>query len=130
MAAPAGAAALGAIRVSPPDARTSLSQQKPATVYKPGNGVMQPTLVKHAHPNYPRKAKDRKIQGVVWLSAVVLENGKVQDVTVTKSLDREFGLDDEAVKSVKKWRFKPGTMEGKPVAVEIEVEMSFTLSDR
>ena len=59
----------------------------------------------------------KKIQGSVWLEAVVTTKGDVGDVKVTRSLDAEYGLDQEAVGAAKQWKFKPGTREGKPVAV-------------
>jgi TonB family protein len=46
---------------------------------------------------------------------------------VTTSLDDKYGLDEQAVTARKKWRFQPGTKDGKPVAVEVTVEMSFKL---
>jgi TonB family protein len=61
------------------------------------------------------------------MAAVVLETGEIGDVRITQSLDNEYGLDDEAVKALKQWLFKPGTKDNKPVAVEIAVEMSFAL---
>ena len=96
-------------------------------VYKPGDGVTLPRLVRETKPNYPQAAKDAKIQGVVTVSAVVLQDGHVGEVTVTRSLDTNYGLDEEAVKCVKKWLFAPGTKDGKPVAVQIEIEIAFTL---
>jgi len=42
-------------------------------------------------------------------------------------LDTQHGLDDEAVKALKQWRFSPGTKDGKPVPVVVELEMTFTL---
>ena len=101
--------------------------QPPATVYKPGNGVTQPRLVKEVKPNYTREAMQAKIQGIVRMTAVVLVDGTVGDVEVTQSLDSEHGLDDEAVRSLKQWLFEPGQKGGEAVAVEIEVEMSFKL---
>jgi TonB family protein len=95
--------------------------------YRPGNGVTQPTLLREVKPNYTADAMRAKIQGVVWLEAVVLENGSVGQVRVTRSLDPTFGLDQEAERTVKKWVFKPGTRLGQPVPVLIEIEMSFTL---
>jgi len=44
---------------------------------------------------------------------------------VTTSLDA--GLDQEAIKAVKQWRFEPGTKDGKPVPVLMTIEMTFTL---
>jgi protein TonB len=86
-----------------------------------------PVLLREIKPQYTEEARRAKIEGMVEMSAVVLEDGTVGDVTVTKSLDQQYGLDDEAVKAMKKWRFKPGTKDGKPVAVTITVEMSFSL---
>jgi len=95
--------------------------------YRPGNGVTQPQLVREVKPNYTADAMRAKIQGVVWLEAVVMENGSVGQVRVTRSLDPTFGLDQEAERTVKKWLFRPGTRLGQPVPVVIEIEMSFTL---
>jgi periplasmic protein TonB len=95
--------------------------------YRPGNGVTQPKLLREFKPNYTADAMRAKIQGVVWLEAVVMENGSVGQVRVTRSLDPTFGLDQEAERTVKKWVFAPGTRLGQPVPVLIEIEMSFTL---
>ena len=46
---------------------------------------------------------------------------------VTQSLDTQFGLDAQAVKAAKQWLFKPGMKAGKPVAVQISIELTFTL---
>jgi protein TonB len=86
-----------------------------------------PVLVKDVKPQYTREAREARIQGNVMLDAVVLKDGTVGDVTVTKSLDKEHGLDDQAVTAMKQWQFKPGTKDGKPADVRISVEMSFTL---
>ena len=103
-------------------------QQKDAEKpQRKGPGVTMPVLVTEAKPNYTPQAMKAKIQGSVWLEAVVLADGTVGDVKVTKSLDSKYGLDDEAVKSMKKWRFKPGLKDKKPVPVVIEAEMSFKL---
>ena len=86
-----------------------------------------PTLVNEVKPNYTRDALQAKIQGVVELECVVLVDGTVGDVRVVGSLDKTYGLDEQAVEAAKKWRFKPGTKDGKPVPVLIHLEMSFAL---
>jgi protein TonB len=63
----------------------------------------------------------------VLLNAVVLKDGSVGDVQVDRSLDRDSGLDQAAVDAMKQWVFKPGTKDGKPVAVRIHVELTFSL---
>jgi protein TonB len=86
-----------------------------------------PVLVKDVKPQYTQEAREARIQGNVLLDAVVLKDGTVGEVTVTKSLDKEHGLDDQAVKALKQWQFKPGTKDGKPADVRVSLEMSFTL---
>jgi protein TonB len=96
-------------------------------VYQPGNGVTSPRLIKEVKPNYTGDAMRAKIQGVVTMAAVVMPDGSVGSVQITRSLDPTFGLDQEAIKTVKQWRFAPGTKLGQPVPVLVEIEMTFTL---
>jgi protein TonB len=67
------------------------------------------------------------IEGSVQLAAVVGDDGKVGDVQVTRSLDTVYGLDEAAVECVKRWLFRPGTKDGKPVPVQVDIEITFTL---
>jgi protein TonB len=80
-------------------------------------------------PIYPREAMRKGIQGRVVMDVVVQDDGTVGDVKVTQSLDTVYGLDAEAVKAAKQWLFKPGTKNGKPVPVKVELEMTFTLRE-
>ena len=68
-----------------------------------------------------------KVQGTVWVEAVVLPDGTVGQAKVVRSLDSTFGLDEEALKAAKQWRFAPGTRFGQPVAVLVTIELTFTL---
>jgi TonB family protein len=94
-------------------------------VYEPGNGVSAPILVKEVKPQYTADAMRAKIEGVVKVRCVVETDGSTGDVEVTQPLDP--GLDQEAVKAVRQWRFKPGTKDGKPVRVRVTLELTFTL---
>ena len=96
-------------------------------IYQPGNGVTLPVVVKEVKPDYTDEAKAERIQGEVWLKTIVNADGDVGDVQVSRSLDKEFGLDNEAVKAAKQWKFKPGTKDGKPVAVQVTIQLTFTL---
>ena len=55
-----------------------------------------------------------------------MPNGKVGEAAVIRSLDKVFGLDQEALKAARKWRFAPGRARGKPVPVRVAIEMTFT----
>jgi TonB family protein len=95
--------------------------------YRPGNGVQLPQPIKEVKPQYTADAMRAKVQGTVLLECVVLPNGDVGSVEVVRSLDSTFGLDQEAIKAAKQWRFKPGTRFGEPVAVLVTIELTFTL---
>jgi len=96
-------------------------------VYRPGNGVESPRLLRSVRPNYTAEAMRAKVQGVVRLEGVVLPDGSVSDLKVTRSLDPVFGLDQEAIKAARQFRFVPGTRFGEPVAVLVSFEIEFTL---
>ena len=107
--------------------------------YQEGNGITSPELIHDVKPNYTGDAMRAKIQGTVDLEAVVMPDGTVQPTTlkVTRSLDPTFGLDQEAKKAVRQWRFRPGicnrqegcggTPRGQAVPVMVVVELTFTL---
>jgi periplasmic protein TonB len=96
-------------------------------VYRPGSGVLNPRILREVKPQYTADAMRAKVQGTVLLECVVLPDGTVGRVDVVKSLDPTFGLDQEAVKAAKQWRFQPGTRFGEPVAVLVTIELTFTL---
>lgn len=95
--------------------------------FKPGNGVNLPQPLKEVKPQYTADAMRAKVQGTVLLECVVLPDGSVGNVEVVRSLDSTFGLDQEAIKAAKQWRFRPGTRFGEPVAVLVTIELTFTL---
>lgn len=96
-------------------------------IYREGNGVTSPRVIKEVKPSYTGEAMRARIQGLVTMEAVVMPDGSVGNVQITKSLDSNFGLDKEAIKTVKQWRFEPGRRLGQPVPVLIVIEMTFTL---
>jgi protein TonB len=106
---------------------TLAAQNPPPQVYTPGDGITLPVPVMQVRPEYTQEAKDAGIQGTVMLDCVVLSDGTMGDVTVSRSLDSKLGLDQEAIKAAKQWTFKPGTKDGMPVAVRVAMEMMFTL---
>jgi protein TonB len=96
-------------------------------LFHPGGSVTAPRLIESARPDYTAEAMRAKLQGRVMLEAVVQPDGTVGEVRVKRSLDRKLGLDDSAVKVVKKFRFTPGTKDGVAVPVLLSFEIEFTL---
>jgi TonB family protein len=134
------AKALAAIALGPPDARDKVEASpvmravRPAVVgqerqvYRSGDaGVTLPEVVKQVRPEYTPAALQARIQGRVVLEAVVEPDGSVGNVRVLESLDQQYGLDAEAVSAARQSEFKPGRLEGKPVAVAISLEFRFAL---
>ena len=95
--------------------------------YRPGSGITLPSVLREVKPAYTADAMRAKVQGSVWLECIVMPDGSVGDVKVTRSLDPIFGLDQEAIKAAKLWRFRPGMRQGEPVPVIITIELTFTL---
>lgn len=96
-------------------------------VFRPGNDVAPPRVLREIRPEYTSEAMRARIQGTVWLDVVVLPDGTVGDVTVSKSLDNVFGLDSQAVAAARQWLFLPGMRLGEPVAVLVTLELFFNL---
>ena len=96
-------------------------------VYRPGNGVTLPVVLREKKPQYTSDAMRAKVQGTVLLECVVKPDGSVGDVKVVRSLDSTFGLDLEAMKAARDWRFRPGMRQAEPVAVLVTIELTFTL---
>ena len=107
-------------------AGSAAAQSASQPVHKVGEqGVKAPVLIKEVKPGYTKDAMERGVQGTVEVDAVILTDGTVGEVTVKRSLDPD--LDEEAVKATKQWRFKPGTKDGDPVAVQVSIELTFAL---
>jgi TonB family protein len=95
--------------------------------YRPGNGVTTPEVIREKTPEYSSEAMRAKVQGIVEVEAIVLPDGTVGPVNIIRSLDSRFGLDQKAVEAVRQWRFRPGMRLGQPVAVIVNIELTFTL---
>ena len=96
-------------------------------VVQPGKGVTLPRVIREVKPVYTQAAMQAKIQGSVWLRIVVRETGDVGDIEISRSLDAIYGLDEQAVKAARQWKFEPGRKGGKAVPVQVTLELTFTL---
>jgi periplasmic protein TonB len=94
-------------------------------VFHVGGGVSAPKLIFQPDPEYSEEARKAKFQGTCVLWVVVGPDGKPRDIKVARTLG--LGLDEKAIEAVKSWRFEPAMKDNKPVAVSINVEVSFRL---
>jgi TonB family protein len=96
-------------------------------IYEVTANVTAPVPITTRRAQYTSAAMREKIQGTVRLECVVRRDGMCSDVTVVRSLDKTFGLDDQAVRAIREWRFQPGLRDGMPVATRIKFDLRFTL---
>jgi len=93
--------------------------------YRVGGGVSGPKAIYQPDPEYSEEARKAKFQGTCVLWLVVGADGKPRDIRVSRTLG--LGLDEKAIEAVKTWRFEPGMKDGKPVATQVNVEVTFRL---
>jgi periplasmic protein TonB len=84
-----------------------------------------PNKISAPQPQYTEIARKARIQGVVIVQAIINKQGNVTDVKVLKGLP--MGLDQAAVDAIRKWKFEPATLNGKPVDVYYNLTVNFTL---
>ncbi len=90
-----------------------------------GGGVSAPRPIYDPDPDYSNEARQAKYQGTVLLSVVVGQDGRPRDIRMLRSLG--MGLDEKAIEAVSEWRFEPSLKDGRPVAVQVNIEVSFRL---
>lgn len=95
--------------------------------YGVGNGVTAPTEIRRGTPQYTTDAMRARIQGPILVECVVQTDGVCTDIRVIRSLEPSFGLDQEAIKATRQWRFRPGTRKGQPVPVRVTIEVMFSI---
>ena len=93
--------------------------------FRVGGGVSAPKAIYAPDPEYSEEARKVKHMGVVVLWLVVGPDGKPRDIRVVRTLG--LGLDEKAIEAVKNWRFEPALKDGKPVAVQVNIEVNFHL---
>jgi TonB family protein len=104
--------------------------EEPATpdasgIYHVGNGVVAPQLIYAPDPKFSEQARRAKYGGTAVVSLVVDARGNPQNVQVVRHL--QMGLDEQALAAVTHYKFKPATMQGKPVPVAVYVQVTFKI---
>jgi len=90
-------------------------------------GLVAPRAIQRVMAKYTSDAMRAKIQGIVTVEAVVMPDGTVGRVRVKDSLDKSFGLDDQALIAAAQWTFQPGTLNGQAVPVLVTFTQEFRL---
>jgi periplasmic protein TonB len=93
--------------------------------YQVGGGVLAPKLIYAVDPEFSDEARRAKFQGTCVVGLIVDAQGNPQAVHVVNHLG--MGLDEKAVAAVRQYKFKPATLQGKPVPVVVTVEVIFRI---
>jgi len=85
--------------------------------------VTAPVLIHFVEPEYTDDARKKKFNGNVQVYLWVDENGNPTHVRVVKGVG--MGLDEKAVAAVHQYKFKPAMQDGKPVRVDMYIDVNF-----
>ncbi|HTY62713.1 MAG TPA: energy transducer TonB [Acidobacteriota bacterium] len=123
------------LMVAPRSEATAQNEQKSAVPgagrstngpYIVGGGVSAPVVIDRPVPSYTEEARNAEIEGFLVMQCVVSAEGKARDCKILNGLG--YGLDESAADTVTaRWRFTPGSFQGKPVDVKIVIEVGFRL---
>jgi len=80
-------------------------------------------------PVYPDSARINNIQGIVWIKALIDENGTVVEAKVLKCSQKNCGFEQAALDAAKKCEYLPATQKEKPVAVWVTYKVEFALAE-
>ena len=115
---------------------TVLPQPDARGIYHVGDGVSSPKLIFQVEPEFTEASRKKKISGKSTVSAVVGADGLVKEVETTRSIADTvspklrgiaLGLDEEARKAVRQYRFDPGQYRGKAVPVRLKIDVDFEI---
>jgi protein TonB len=81
-------------------------------------------LIHRVEPVYPPEARAQQIQGAVTLDVQIGEEGAVHNIVVVEG---NPVLADAAVQAVRQWRYRPYSVDGRPVEMQTRVTIRFTL---
>jgi TonB family protein len=84
-----------------------------------------PSPIKLPKPKYPKSSKKTHAAGNVRVEGVITQNGDFIDAKVADGDDPDFS--QSALEAVARYRFKPATLDGKPVAVFVRVDINFQI---
>lgn len=90
--------------------------------------VTGPQAIEKFSPDYSEEARAAELEGTVLIVAVIATDGTARDMRVIQSLG--LGLDEKALEAVQRWRFAPGTVDGRPVPLPATIGVDFFLPSK
>lgn len=116
------------------DIGANLAQAMPVSIPK-HSGILSlgqvdepPLPVFTPPPNYPSKARRRRLESHLMLKLVIDSKGDVRKVEIVSGEHLDV-FRKPAIKTIQRWRFKPARLKGKPVAVLVTLPLEFTCTN-
>ncbi len=104
----------------------SASTRADKKVYSIKDGIKPPQILYQPLPPYTQEAREARAEGTILLEVIIRKDGSVDSLKVLEAVG--YGLDESAIRTVaKEWRFSPGSLNGRPVDVQANIEISFRL---
>ncbi len=89
--------------------------------------IVKPVPVNKVAPEYPPEARKEGIQGRVVIDVLVDRDGEAVKVKAAES--PHDLLTKAAIMALEQWQFKPGTINGEPAIMKIQVKLDFKLDN-
>jgi TonB family protein len=116
---PAGTDATGAA-----SEKNASAAVQPASIVELSPDAAEGSLLRRVEPEYPEQALAQHVQGPVLLDLHIGQDGSVQEIKVVSG---DAQLAAAAATAVRQWRFKPQIVHGRPVEMETQITLKFTL---
>jgi TonB family protein len=99
-------------------------QKPPEPRVRVGDTVQAAKLVNRVQPAYPQTAKDERLEGKVVLHVIIGKDGSIREIERVRG---RCSLAKSAVEAVRQWRYSPTLLNGNPVEVDTEIQVTFQL---
>ena len=104
--------------------KTASSALQPASIVELSSDAAEGNLLRRVEPEYPEQALAQHVQGPVLLDLHIGRDGSVQQIKVVSG---DAQLAEAAATAVRQWKFKPQLVHGRPVEMETQITLKFTL---
>ena len=101
------------------------ARARTAQVFRQAEVTTRALITYKPEPSFTEKAREKNVDGVVRLRAVLASDGRIKHILVIKGLP--YGLTENAVEAARQIRFTPATLEGRPVSQFVILEYNFNV---
>ena len=115
------------VSVIPPNVGVEGAQERMKDLFNLIDLDSRPSPTYQPSPQYPFEARREGKSGSVLLGFIIRSDGTTSHIRVVRSSDHVF--DEEAIRAIEKWKFRPGRKDGRPVNVNVQQELTFDIDD-